>query len=109
VSSGPTALGHGGGGALHLGGGAWPSAAVLRERDTTTGVGRRSALGRARPRALSFIAGRDGGRGRRCSMASHQWPKGRRRLKAFKGRRDGEGVTEGEVKKGRGGRCFTAP
>jgi hypothetical protein len=72
--------------AVGEGGSAWPSAAVLRERDTTTGAGRRRALGRARPRALSFIAGRDGGRGRGCDMAGHQWPAMLAALTTIKGR-----------------------
>jgi hypothetical protein len=38
--------------AIGEGDSAWPSAAVLCERDTTAGAGRRRALGHARPRAL---------------------------------------------------------
>jgi hypothetical protein len=44
--------------AVGEGGVAWPSAAVLRKRDAAAGAGRRRALGRAWPRAPSFI-GRD--------------------------------------------------
>jgi hypothetical protein len=88
--------------------------AMARRRRAREGGGVRACTGAQKGEAeglTRFLKAKEEGRGINGRGIGHQWPKGRRRLIAFKRGRaiDGRGVTEGEVKEERGGRCSTAP
>jgi hypothetical protein len=83
--------------------------AMARWRRVREGGGVRGLHGCAKGRGRgsnSVFKDKEEGRGSNGRGIGHQWPKGRRRLIAFKRERgiDGGGVTEGEVKEERGGR-----